>query len=211
MSKETARSKGAVIEFDGAKCIHSRHCVLDRPDVFVPNVEGAWIHPERATPDEVVALARNCPSGAIVAKRLDKGPGETAPLVNTVRVLENGPLAFRAELSVRGAAAGYRATLCRCGRSQHKPYCDGSHAGAGFTATGEPPARDSQALATRGGALKVTPQKNGPLKVEGPVEVISGTGHTLNRATALYFCRCGHSKTKPYCDGSHEALGFVAD
>jgi CDGSH-type Zn-finger protein/uncharacterized Fe-S cluster protein YjdI len=211
MSKEIARSKAAVIEFDGGKCIHSRHCVLDRPDVFVPNVEGEWIHPEKATPDELVALARNCPSGAIVTKRLDRGAGETAPPVNTVRVLENGPLAFRAELSVRGEAAGFRATLCRCGRSQKKPYCDGSHAGAGFTATGEPPARDSNALTTRGGTLKVMPVKNGPLKVEGPVEVISGTGHTLNRATSLAFCRCGHSKTKPYCDGSHVALGFVAD
>jgi len=211
MSKEVVRGKTAIIEFDAQKCVHSRHCVLDRPDVFVPNVEGEWIHPDAASADELVALARNCPSGAIVTRRLDRRPQESAPLVNTVRVLENGPLAVRAELSVRGEPAGLRATLCRCGQSQHKPYCDGSHATAGFTATGEPPARESAPLAVRAGRLEVTPVRNGPLKASGPMEVVSGTGHTLNRAVELYFCRCGHSKTKPYCDSSHKALGFVAD
>jgi CDGSH-type Zn-finger protein/uncharacterized Fe-S cluster protein YjdI len=210
MSKETARGQKAVIEFDGQKCIHSRHCVLDRPDVFVPNVEGAWIHPDAATPDELVALARHCPSGAIVVRRLDGGPAEAAPLVNTVRTLENGPLAVRATLSINGEPVGYRATLCRCGQSANKPYCDGSHAAAGFTASGESPAKESAPLAARSGTLEVTPRPNGPLKVTGPAEVITGTGHTINRATTLILCRCGHSKSKPYCDGSHKVAGFIA-
>jgi len=179
--------------------------------VFVPNVQGEWIHPDAATADDVVALARNCPSGAIVARRLDGGPEEAAPLVNTVRVLENGPLAVRARLSVRGAPAGLRATLCRCGQSQHKPYCDGAHASAGFTATGEPPAKESAPLSLRSGAVEVSPIPNGPLKLKGPMELVSGTGHTLNRANELFLCRCGQSRTKPYCDGTHKALGFVAD
>ncbi len=211
MSKEVARGKTAVIEFDAQKCVHSRHCVLERPDVFVPNVKGKWIHPDAATADEVVALARNCPSGAIVARRLDGGAEEVAPIVNTVRVLENGPLAVRGALSMRGAPAGLRATLCRCGQSRNKPYCDGSHSAAGFTATGEPPIKESTALPVRSGALEIAPAPNGPLKLKGPMEVVSGTGHTINRASELYLCRCGHSKTKPYCDGSHKALGFVAD
>ena len=210
MSKEIVRGGHAAIEFDASKCIHSRHCVLDRPDVFVPDIEGQWIHPDAATPDDIVALARNCPSGAIVARRLDGGPEETAPLVNTLRVLENGPLALHATLSIAGEAVGFRATLCRCGQSQRKPFCDGSHTTAGFSATGEPPPKTSTALAVRGGALAVTPTVNGPLKAVGPLEVISGTGHTLNRSTELYLCRCGQSKSKPYCDGSHKAAGFVA-
>src|SRR5205807_10305901 len=112
MSKEIVAGKQVVIEFDAGRCIHSRHCVLDRPDVFVPNVEGDWIHPDAATPDDVVALARNCPSGAIVARRLDGGGDEAPPLVNTLRTLENGPLALHATVSIRGEAAGFRATLC---------------------------------------------------------------------------------------------------
>ena len=131
---EEVRSERAVIRFEAGKCIHSRHCVLDRPDVFVPNVQGEWIHPERATPDEIAELAHNCPSGAIQYDRLDGGPGETGPVVNTLRVRENGPLAIRAPLQIAGQPAGYRATLCRCGASKNKPYCDGSHKTIGFTA-----------------------------------------------------------------------------
>ena len=43
MAIESVRGREVVIHFDGARCIHSRHCVLDRPDVFVPNVAGEWI------------------------------------------------------------------------------------------------------------------------------------------------------------------------
>jgi CDGSH-type Zn-finger protein/uncharacterized Fe-S cluster protein YjdI len=211
MSTEIVIGQNAVIEFDESKCVHSRHCVLDRPDVFVPNVSGEWIHPDAATPGEVVALARNCPSGAIVARRLDGGAEESPPHVNTVRVLENGPLAVRATLAINGTSAGYRATLCRCGQSKNKPYCDGSHTTAGFAASGEPAPKDSEPLAVRGGVVNVATRPNGPLKVVGPVELISGTGHTIHRAQELFLCRCGQSKNKPYCDGSHKAAGFIAE
>ena len=133
MGIETVRGKAVVVQFDGARCIHSRHCVLDRPDVFVPNVDGEWIHPDRATPAELLELAHNCPSGAIRCTGADGTPVEAAPPVNTVRVRENGPLAFRAALTIDGQQAGFRATLCRCGASENKPYCDGSHRKIGFT------------------------------------------------------------------------------
>ena len=207
---ETVRGSTVTIRFDATRCIHSRHCVLDRPDVFVPNVEGQWIHPDRASADEVAALAANCPSGAITCVRHDGVADEAPPLVNTVRVRENGPLAFHAPLSLPGGEQALRATLCRCGASAHKPYCDGSHAAAGFTATGEPKSAQSSPLAVRNGALMVTPQPDGPLKVRGALEVVSGTGRTINRTSETYLCRCGASANKPYCDGSHKKIGFSA-
>ncbi len=91
---ENVRGKQVLIQFEAKKCIHSRGCVLGRPDVFVPNVQGEWIHPDAATPDEVAALAQGCPSGAIRYQRLDGGPDESAPIVNLIRVRENGPLAL---------------------------------------------------------------------------------------------------------------------
>jgi CDGSH-type Zn-finger protein/uncharacterized Fe-S cluster protein YjdI len=208
MSKEVVASKSVVIEFDAPRCIHSRHCVLDRPDVFVPNVAGAWIHPERATAAEVLEIAHNCPSGAIQCH----GPGgealEHAPAVNQVRVLENGPLAFHAPLQIDGKADGYRATLCRCGASTRKPYCDQSHVRVNFQATGEPPTQDSQALAARDGPLQIDATPDGPLCVTGNLELVSGTGRTIDRVTEVYLCRCGHSRNKPYCDNSHLKAGF---
>jgi CDGSH-type Zn-finger protein/uncharacterized Fe-S cluster protein YjdI len=208
---EEVRGREVVIRFEGRKCIHSRNCVLGRPDVFVPNVAGEWIHPDRATPEEVAALAANCPSGAITFERLDGAAGERAPIVNLVQIRENGPLALHAPLGIAGQDRGYRATLCRCGASRHKPYCDGSHAAAGFTATGEPPTKESQPLERRDGPLEIAPQPDGPLKLSGAHEVVSGTGRTVVRGTESYLCRCGASKNKPFCDGSHRKIGFTAD
>ncbi len=207
---EEVRGRKAIIRFDGAKCIHSRHCVLDRPDVFVPNVQGDWIKPDNATSEALVGLALNCPSGAITVERLDGGENETAPMVNTLRVRENGPLAVHGSLAISGQAGGFRATLCRCGQSKRKPFCDGSHSAAGFQATGEPKTQDTPALQKRDGELKVSPQPNGPLKLEGALEIVSGTGRTVKRVMEAYLCRCGASANKPFCDGSHRKIGFIA-
>jgi len=108
-------------------------------------------------------------------------------------------------------ASSYRATLCRCGHSKNKPYCDSSHMAAGFVASGEPPTQESTPLGTRNGQLKVAAAPNGPLLFTGSLEICSGTGRTLNRVTEAALCRCGHSASKPYCDGSHARVGFVAD
>jgi CDGSH-type Zn-finger protein/uncharacterized Fe-S cluster protein YjdI len=208
---EEVRGQRTVIRFEAKKCIHSRSCVLSRPDIFVPNVQGEWIYPDRATPEEIAALAQSCPSGAITYERIDGGAQEAPPIVNLVRVREDGPLALHAPLQIEGHGVALRATLCRCGASKSKPYCDGSHAAAGFHATGEPATQDSQPLTTRDGKLTVTPLKNGPLLVNGNLEVVSGTGRTTNRVTKTALCRCGQSANKPYCDGSHTKAGFVAE
>lgn len=212
MSVETVKGAEVTIRFDASRCVHSRNCVLSRPDVLVPNVQGEWIYPDAASPEEVIRIGLNCPSGAIEVLRNDGGIGSNAPpLVNIVRVRENGPLAVEAELVIGGAKQeAPRATLCRCGQSQKKPFCDGAHAAAGFTASGEPAARDNQPLAARDGALNVQPIPDGPLKLSGNLELVSGTGRTINRATEAFLCRCGASKNKPYCDGSHKAAGFRA-
>lgn len=211
MSTESVRGKKVVLHFEGSKCIHSRQCVLGRPDVFVPNVEGEWIHPDNATPEEIAALALACPSGAIAYERLDGGAGEAPPMVNVARVRENGPIAVHADLNVAGQPRSFRATLCRCGASKNKPYCDASHTAAGFKATGEPDTAESSPLAVRNGELKVTPAKNGPLLVEGNLEICSGTGRTIHRVTKTALCRCGQSAKKPYCDGTHSKVGFTAE
>lgn len=209
---DTITGTKVTIQFDGARCIHSRGCVLGQPSVFVPDMPGDWIHPDAASAEAVMRTAFNCPSGAIRVTRNDgSATSDAAPAVNSLRVRENGPLAIEAELVVGGVAqASPRATLCRCGRSANKPYCDGAHVAAGFAASGEPVAKAADALAARNGPLLVEPQPNGSLKLTGNLEIVSGTGRTVNKVTAVWLCRCGQSQTKPYCDGSHKAAGFVA-
>jgi CDGSH-type Zn-finger protein len=134
---------------------------------------------------------------------------ETAPAVNVVRIRENGPYAVHGQIELAGA--GLRATLCRCGQSRDKPYCDGSHSGGQFTATGEPATHASEPLVERGGPLKITPVANGPLQVRGNVEICAGTGRTVLRTQSTRLCRCGGSGNKPFCDGSHARIGFRSD
>ncbi|MGR8940373.1 MAG: CDGSH iron-sulfur domain-containing protein [Gammaproteobacteria bacterium] len=204
------RGEKVIVRFDPSKCIHSRHCVLGNPRVFIASSPGAWIQPEAASPDEIAALVHACPSGALTYERLDGGDQERAPWVNTVKLRENGPLAFHADMEIQGHGSCYRATLCRCGASQNKPFCDSSHASAGFAATGEPPSVDSEPLCERAGRLTITPTPNGPLQVEGNLEVCSGTGRTLIRTQKTWLCRCGASQNKPFCDGTHRKIGFTA-
>jgi CDGSH-type Zn-finger protein/uncharacterized Fe-S cluster protein YjdI len=205
---EEVRGTRVVIRFDGRKCVHARQCVLDGPEVFVANTVGAWIRPDAASPDKVEALARNCPSGAITFERIDGGGNEIAPAVNVARVRENGPLALHGDLTIAATGKALRATLCRCGASANKPYCDGSHVTALFRATGEPPTQESPPLEVRNGPLSIMPQPDGPLKVAGALEVCSGTGRTIMRGTEAWLCRCGASGNKPFCDGTHRKIGF---
>ncbi|MGI9403617.1 MAG: CDGSH iron-sulfur domain-containing protein [Hyphomicrobium sp.] len=210
MSTKTYEGDKIDITFDGKKCIHSRACVLTLPQVFRANTRGEWIHPNAADADDIAALAHICPSGAIIYKRRNRKPDEAAPEVNTIHVRENGPYAVHADITIKGESAGLRATLCRCGESQNKPYCDGAHVKAAFVATGELTAKSSEPLAERGGTLVVTPMKDGPLKVEGNLEICCGSGHTIVRTKQAFLCRCGYSKNKPFCDGTHQAARFKA-
>lgn len=210
MAKSDEYKGGHIIidNVDG-RCIHSRYCVLNLPSVFVPNVDGPWIEPDVASTETTIAVVTKCPSGALQYRPVGDTPREAAPGVNTIRVQENGPLIVHAELTVGGNNRSYRATLCRCGLSKNKPYCDKSHVAGAFVATAEPESKESEALAVRDGPLKIMPTHNGPYKVEGPVEICCASGRTISRETRTFLCRCGHSEDKPYCDGSHLKAGFM--
>jgi len=53
---------------------------------------------------------------------------------------------------------------------------------------------------------KITINNNGSLRVEGEFEIVdaSGNAYGLNGRELVSLCRCGHSKNKPFCDGSHK-------
>ncbi len=205
---EIAEGHDLTLSFDGARCIHARFCVLGAPSVFKANTPGEWIFPDTMATEALVRVAHNCPSGAITYARKDGGPAEAPPPVNLIRLRENGPYAFHGGLALDGATIGLRATLCRCGASKTKPFCDGSHKTLPFVATGEPETRESEPLAVRDGPLTIAPETDGPLQVSGSIEIVSGTGRTIDRVTRARLCRCGGSRTKPFCDGTHKRIGF---
>ena len=60
---------------------------------------------------------------------------------------------------------------------------------------------------------KITAIKNASYKVDGPVTVEDASGQVkaVAESESVWLCRCGASKTKPFCDGSHKVVGFKSD
>jgi CDGSH-type Zn-finger protein len=54
----------------------------------------------------------------------------------------------------------------------------------------------------------VTLRPNGPLVVMGELRVLDAEGEELSQGTRHFFCRCGGSENKPFCDGTHKRSGF---
>lgn len=59
--------------------------------------------------------------------------------------------------------------------------------------------------------ILLTPYRNGPLLVRGSVRVLDDQGKALdNRRDPIALCRCGKSRLRPFCDGTHKRIGFRA-
>lgn len=58
--------------------------------------------------------------------------------------------------------------------------------------------------------LNITVIPNGPLKVEGPCDLLGPDGSPIEtrEGKAIFLCRCGGSSNKPFCDGTHRRNGF---
>lgn len=58
--------------------------------------------------------------------------------------------------------------------------------------------------------VTISVKKNGPFRVEGPVRLldVEGNEYDLTGKPGISLCRCGHSANKPFCDGSHNRMGF---
>ncbi len=62
------------------------------------------------------------------------------------------------------------------------------------------------------GDVVIKVRDDGPYKVTGPAQIVDvdGRAFTVPADGAVALCRCGRSASKPFCDGSHKAAGFVA-
>ena len=55
---------------------------------------------------------------------------------------------------------------------------------------------------------------NGPFVVQGPATIIDAAGQSFQipgNKPGIALCRCGQSKTRPFCDSTHKTCGFVAE
>lgn len=138
--RKVYRGRDVEVSFDLDLCIHIAECLRGHPGVF--DLERRpWVLPDMADADQVVEVVERCPSGALLYRRHDGGRQEGHP-GTTVTPMRNGPLLVTGEIEVRREDGTVerlpRATLCRCGFSEHKPFCDNRHLAVKFRAPGEP-------------------------------------------------------------------------
>ena len=97
--------------------------------------------------------------------------------------------------------------MCRCGQSKNKPFCDNSHEKANFRDYGAVGDKGT-GLENTGGKLSISALADGPLILTGNLTIKNGSGRVAWSGTEVALCRCGASKNKPFCDGSHRDVGF---
>lgn len=210
---KTYASGTIAVRFEPRRCIHAAHCVFGLPDVFDPERK-PWIDPERAAADSIARVVARCPTGALHFERTDGGDAEAPDETPSVRVMRNGPLHVRGALEIQmpdgSVVKDHRVALCRCGATQNPPFCDNSHRVIRFIDRGEVFEGEVKTEAAEGSGLAVIVQEGGPYRIKGPFTITSDDGRVTLEGTKVKLCRCGASRNKPFCDGSHETPDATA-
>ncbi|MGM0568770.1 MAG: CDGSH iron-sulfur domain-containing protein [Elusimicrobiota bacterium] len=138
-SKLPGRKKDKTVSYRGdditindnrGACSHDGACFKNLPEVFRPK-EWRWIKAKKASREEIIDTVKKCPSGAlsytldgVEYKNYDRSPA--------VKLDPRGPLNAEGYVELddpRGSTpeAQEHYSLCRCGKSKNKPFCDGMH------------------------------------------------------------------------------------
>ncbi len=56
--------------------------------------------------------------------------------------------------------------------------------------------------------VSIRPTDNGPYVVKGPINLVDADGNAFEVKETVALCRCGGSNNKPFCDGTHNKIGF---
>ena len=133
--RQAYKGKRITILDNRAICAHAGFCTEELKSVFRQHDE-PWIDADGTEVEKIVATIRKCPSGALSYAIDGVEPG-AQPGPPMITVTDNGPYAVAGGVELMGVKFGEGAslehyTLCRCGASKNKPFCDGSHWDAGF-------------------------------------------------------------------------------
>jgi CDGSH-type Zn-finger protein len=132
----------------------------------------------------------------------------------TITIRPNGPYRVEGEVPLEAPdGTPYELkpaySLCRCGKSANKPYCDKTHQECGFVGAevADPSLPGSSAEAMEETSL-VRVVRDGPYEVFGAPTLTYSDGRICEQRAYYRLCRCGASKSKPFCDDSHVQAGF---
>lgn len=133
----------------------------------------------------------------------------------TITIRPNGPYRVEGGVPLEGPdGAAYEPkpaySLCRCGESKNKPYCDKSHQECGFigTESADPASPGAPAPAGNVEAWVIRVVRDGPYEILGVPTLKFSDGRVCQTRPYYRLCRCGASKNKPFCDDTHIEIGF---
>ena len=137
--RKVYRGHEVEVSFDLDICTHVGECLRGEPRVFQLK-RRPWVLPDEGDADIIATVVERCPSGALQYHRLDGKPEESHPGQTQMTPIRDGPLLVVGDIQVMredGTVESLpRASLCRCGESKVKPFCDNSHLNSGFRAPG---------------------------------------------------------------------------
>lgn len=128
--RDNYKGKKITIHDNRGICAHAGRCTDGLAEVFRLKQE-PWIDPDAASVDEIIATIQKCPSGAL-SYSVDDTEHRDRDAEPTIFIAPNGPYVVSGapdllEVSCAKGASKEHFTLCRCGGSKNKPFCDGSH------------------------------------------------------------------------------------
>lgn len=134
----TYEGDGIIIYDNRGVCSHDRSCVRLLPEVFDKDKK-PWINPRGASISKIIETIEECPSGALsygFGERRYQEWGQDEPAITTSK---DGPLKVTGGVLLKDDGGNQpeckeHYTLCRCGGSHNKPFCDGDHLDNGFEA-----------------------------------------------------------------------------
>jgi len=134
--RDTYQGKKITVYDNRSICAHAGICTDGLPAVF-HNREGSFVDPDGASVAEIIDIVNQCPSGAL--SYIIDDESETRLIDEaSIQISPNGPYVLKGkvvllDMSKGEGASESHSSLCRCGASKNKPFCDGSHWDINFT------------------------------------------------------------------------------
>lgn len=119
------------VHFNRSICAGAAQCVQNLPDVFKEGDGSNWIFPQKGLKKAIIETINGCPSGAL-SYTVDNTTSIDKRDEKKISIVKNGPYIVEGiEFSTEPLPNNFSSTkytLCRCGYSKNKPFCDYSHA-----------------------------------------------------------------------------------
>jgi len=132
-TKRTYESDDIVVVWQPSLCMHSEKCWRGLPDVFQRDAK-PWVNTDGADDKRIKEQVDMCPSRALSAywKNQEAESSFEHTNITHIEVSKNGPLIVKGKIKISDSDGNTEikernTALCRCGASNNKPFCDGTH------------------------------------------------------------------------------------